>query len=92
VTVITHVRNIFDGPESRALARLLYQQARLREKDRGEMRHGAQTLVVLAAAKNFDQQPDEGSTSFILCAPDMRELYEDLREKGVEVSEPVSKS
>jgi len=53
---------------------------------------GAQTTIALAAAKDFDRQPAEGSAPFTFSAPNVRELYEELKAKGVEVTEPVEES
>jgi lactoylglutathione lyase len=49
---------------------------------------GAQTTIALAAAKDFDKQPGEAA-EMTFASPDLRALYEELKAKGVDVTEPV---
>jgi catechol 2,3-dioxygenase-like lactoylglutathione lyase family enzyme len=49
---------------------------------------GAETFLALAAAHDFDRKPGEGSAPFTMAVPDVRELYEELKAKGVDVEEP----
>ena len=48
---------------------------------------GAATGIALAAARDFDREPG-GSVPFTLSAANVRELREQLIERGVEVDEP----
>jgi lactoylglutathione lyase len=51
---------------------------------------GGETSLALAAAKDFeDKESGEGSADFTMAAPDVRELYEELKAKGVDVEEPT---
>jgi lactoylglutathione lyase len=53
---------------------------------------GAETTISLAAAKDFDRKPGQGSAPVTFSAPDVHKLYEELKTKDVEVTEPVKES
>jgi|SRR5215211_1817929 len=49
---------------------------------------GAETFIALTAARDFGATPGEGGGGFTMAVPDVRQLYEDLKAKGVDVEEP----
>jgi lactoylglutathione lyase len=51
---------------------------------------GAETTVTLAAAKDFEKTPVEDSSTLNFATPNARELYDELRAKDVDVTEPVT--
>lgn len=51
--------------------------------------HG-QTTITLAAAKDFDRSPGEGSSGFTFSTDDAQQLYQELKANNVEVTEPVT--
>jgi lactoylglutathione lyase len=53
---------------------------------------GGQTTIALAAAKDFDKRPGEDSSDLTFSTADLQATYEELKSKGVDISEPVSES
>jgi lactoylglutathione lyase len=48
---------------------------------------GAETFIALTAAKDFDAEAGQ-SGGFTMAVPDVRELYERLKDRGLDVEEP----
>jgi lactoylglutathione lyase len=50
---------------------------------------GAETYIALTAARDFPgATPGEGGGGFTMAVEDVRQLYEELKAKGVDVEEP----
>jgi lactoylglutathione lyase len=48
----------------------------------------AETFIALTAARDFGAQPGPTGGGFTMAVPNVRELYEELKAKGVDVEEP----